>query len=126
MRLEAVADQTVAGLPFGVLRRVEIARTLVTGSPIIMLDEPASGLDNAETDLLAELLRDLRDRLGLSLLLIEHDVRMVMGLSERMYVLVHGRMIANGTPAQIRDNQAVVAAYLGEQKRADERELVTT
>jgi ABC-type branched-subunit amino acid transport system ATPase component/branched-subunit amino acid ABC-type transport system permease component len=124
IRLEAVADQTVAGLPFGVLRRVEIARTLVTGSPIIMLDEPASGLDNAETDLLAELLRDLRDRLGLSLLLIEHDVRMVMGLSDRMYVLVHGRMIASGTPAQIRDNPEVIAAYLGEQKQAEHGELV--
>jgi sulfate-transporting ATPase len=112
--LESVADSTVSGLPFGLLRRVEIARTLVTGSPVVMLDEPASGLDNAETDALSDLLRDLKDRLGLSLLLIEHDVRMVTAVSDRMYVLVHGRIIADGTPAQVRENDEVVAAYLGE------------
>jgi ABC-type branched-subunit amino acid transport system ATPase component/ABC-type branched-subunit amino acid transport system permease subunit len=114
MRLESVADRTVAGLPFGVLRRVEIARTLVAGSPVVMLDEPASGLDNAETDLLSELLVDLRERLGLSLLLIEHDVRMVMSIVDRMYVLVHGKIVAQGTPAEVRDDPVVVKAYLGE------------
>jgi len=114
MRLESVADRTVAGLPFGVLRRVEIARTLVAGSPVVMLDEPASGLDNAETDLLSELLVDLRERLGLSLLLIEHDVRMVMSIVDRMYVLVHGKIVSQGTPAEVRDDPVVVKAYLGE------------
>jgi ABC-type branched-subunit amino acid transport system ATPase component/ABC-type branched-subunit amino acid transport system permease subunit len=114
MRLEAEADRPVAGLPFGVLRRVEIARTLVAGSPVVMLDEPASGLDNAETDLLANLLTDLRQQLGLSLLLIEHDVRMVMSVSDRMYVLVHGQIVASGTPAEVREDPVVVQAYLGE------------
>ena len=114
MRLEHVADRTVAGLPFGVLRRVEIARTLVGGWPVIMLDEPASGLDNAETDQLSELLLDLRDRLGVSLLLIEHDVRMVTGVSDRMYVLVHGKIVASGTPDVVREDPTVIAAYLGE------------
>ena len=120
--LESIADSTVAGLPFGVLRKVEIARTLVTGSPVVMLDEPASGLDNAETDALSELLLDLKNRLGLSLLLIEHDVRMVTAVSDRMYVLVHGRIIADGTPSEVRDNPEVVAAYLGE--RTDEQVAV--
>ena len=114
MRLEQVADRTVAGLPFGVLRRVEIARTLVGGWPVIMLDEPASGLDNAETDQLSELLLDLRSRLGVSLLLIEHDVRMVTGVSDRMYVLVHGKIVSSGTPDVVREDPTVIAAYLGD------------
>ncbi len=113
MHLEDVADRTVAGLPFGVLRRVEITRTLVTGAPVVMLDEPASGLDNAETDQLSALLTDLRDRLGLSLLLIEHDVRMVTAVSDHMYVLVHGKLVADGPPDEVRANPLVVAAYLG-------------
>jgi branched-chain amino acid transport system ATP-binding protein len=113
MHLEDVADRTVAGLPFGVLRRVEITRTLVTGAPVVMLDEPASGLDNAETDQLSALLTDLRDRLGLSLLLIEHDVRMVTAVSDHMYVLVHGKLVADGAPEEVREDPLVVAAYLG-------------
>jgi sulfate-transporting ATPase len=114
MGLEAVADRTVAGLPFGVLRQVEIARTVVTGAPVVMLDEPASGLDNAETDRLSDLLYGLRDKLGLSLLLIEHDVRMVTEVSDRMYVLVYGQIVASGTPDEVRDDPVVTAAYLGE------------
>jgi ABC-type branched-subunit amino acid transport system ATPase component/ABC-type branched-subunit amino acid transport system permease subunit len=119
MGLEAVADRTVAGLPFGVLRQVEIARTVVTGSPVVMLDEPASGLDNAETDHLSDLLYGLRDRLGLTLLLIEHDVRMVTEVSDSMYVLVYGKIVAAGTPDEVRNDPVVRAAYLGEPTGAE-------
>ncbi|HEU0133008.1 MAG TPA: branched-chain amino acid ABC transporter permease/ATP-binding protein [Mycobacteriales bacterium] len=123
MGLEAVADRAVGGLPFGVLRQVEIARTVVTGAPVVMLDEPASGLDNAETDRLSALLYGLRDRLGITLLLIEHDVRMVTEVSDRMYVLVYGQIVASGTPEEIRNDPVVTAAYLGEPTSADEPEL---
>jgi ABC-type branched-subunit amino acid transport system ATPase component/ABC-type branched-subunit amino acid transport system permease subunit len=128
MGLESVADRTVAGLPFGVLRQIEIARTLVTGAPIVMLDEPASGLDNAETDRLSELLFGLRDRLGLTLLLIEHDVRMVTEVSDYMYVLVYGKIVSEGIPADVRRDPVVTAAYLGEPsgaEPAEELEVVT-
>ena len=127
MGLDAVADRTVAGLPFGVLRQVEIARTVVTGSPIVMLDEPASGLDNAETDRLSDLLYGLRDRLGLTLLLIEHDVRMVTEVSDYMYVLVYGKIVAAGTPDEVRNDPVVTAAYLGEPTGAEveSQELVS-
>jgi ABC-type branched-subunit amino acid transport system ATPase component/ABC-type branched-subunit amino acid transport system permease subunit len=119
MGLESVADRTVAGLPFGVLRQIEIARTLVTGAPIVMLDEPASGLDNAETDRLSELLFGLRDKLGLTLLLIEHDVRMVTEVSDYMYVLVYGKIVSEGVPADVRNDPVVTAAYLGEPSGAE-------
>ena len=120
MGLSKVADRTVAGLPFGVLRHVEIARTVVTGSPVIMLDEPASGLDNAETDSLSELLLGLRERLGLTLLLIEHDVRMVTEVSDHMYVLVYGEIVSHGHPDVVRRDPVVTAAYLGEPTSSDE------
>jgi ABC-type branched-subunit amino acid transport system ATPase component/ABC-type branched-subunit amino acid transport system permease subunit len=119
MGLEPVADRAVGGLPFGVLRQVEIARTVVTGAPVVMLDEPASGLDNAETDRLSALLYGLRDRLGLTLLLIEHDVRMVTEVSDHMYVLVYGKIVASGTPDEIRRDPVVTAAYLGEPTGAE-------
>ncbi|HEX9889926.1 MAG TPA: branched-chain amino acid ABC transporter ATP-binding protein/permease [Nitriliruptorales bacterium] len=111
--LEEVADRQVAGLPFGVLRMVEVARALVTGANVIMLDEPASGLDERETDRLTEVLRFVRD-LGATLLLIEHDVRMVTSVSDYLYVLDQGTIIAEGPPAEIQSNEAVIAAYLGQ------------
>ncbi|TMC47813.1 MAG: branched-chain amino acid ABC transporter ATP-binding protein/permease [Chloroflexi bacterium] len=114
LELGEVAYRTVAGLPFGILRSVELARALVTGAPFIMLDEPASGLDNAETEQLARLLRRLRFQLGITILLIEHDVPMVTGVSDYMYVLNRGRLLAEGSPADIQRNDEVIAAYLGE------------
>jgi ABC-type branched-subunit amino acid transport system ATPase component/ABC-type branched-subunit amino acid transport system permease subunit len=116
--LEDVADRPVAGLPFGILRQVEIARALVTESPLLMLDEPASGLDNAETDELARLLYYVRAELGVTILLIEHDVRMVTSVSDYMYVINQGALLAQGTPAEIQRNPDVVAAYLGQAEEA--------
>jgi branched-chain amino acid transport system ATP-binding protein len=111
--LQDVADQPVTGLPFGVLRLVEVARALVTGAPFVMLDEPASGLDNTETDKLSDLLLWVRQTLGISLLLIEHDVRMVTALCDYIYVLDRGKMIADGEAADIRRDPVVTAAYFG-------------
>jgi branched-chain amino acid transport system ATP-binding protein len=87
-----------------------------------MLDEPASGLDNAETDRLSELLFGLRDKLGLTLLLIEHDVRMVTEVSDYMYVLVYGKIVSQGIPADVRRDPVVTAAYLGEPSGAETEE----
>lgn len=112
--LGEVAQRPVAGLPFGILRHVEIARALVTESPLLMLDEPASGLDNAETDEVAQLLYYLRAELGVSILLIEHDVRMVTSVTDYMYVVNRGRLLAEGTPSTVQRNPDVIAAYLGE------------
>ena len=114
-----VAGQPVTGLPFGVLRLVEVARALVTGAPYIMLDEPASGLDNAETDKLSDLLLWVRQTLGISLLLIEHDVRMVTALCDYIYVLDRGKMIADGEAADIRRDPVVTAAYFGVVENTD-------
>jgi len=113
LNLEEIADQGVRGLPFGTLRMVELGRALVTGAPLVMLDEPASGLNEAETDQLTEVIRGARS-LGVSVLLIEHDVRMVTGVSDYMYVLNQGRMLTEGEPAEVQRHPEVIAAYLGE------------
>lgn len=110
--LEDIAGRPVAGLPFGVLRQIEVARTLVTGARLVCFDEPASGLDTAETERLIEWFRTLR-RIGVTLLVIEHDVPMVTRLCDHIYVLDRGRLLAAGTPAEIQRDPAVVASYLG-------------
>jgi branched-chain amino acid transport system permease protein len=117
-RLSEVADRDVSGLPFGVLRMVEIARAAVTGFPLIMLDEPASGLDERETDSLIAALYRLRDS-GRSMLLIEHDVRMVSQVCDQMTVLERGKPIASGEPSKVLKDPLVVAAYLGEPHEAE-------
>ncbi|MHB8466192.1 MAG: branched-chain amino acid ABC transporter ATP-binding protein/permease [Acidimicrobiales bacterium] len=119
LRLGDVAERRVAGLPFGILRQVEIARALATGAPLLMLDEPASGLDNAETDELARLLRYVRAELGVSILLIEHDVRLVTSVCDYIYVMNRGAPLAEGTAADIQRDPDVVAAYLGGAESAE-------
>jgi branched-chain amino acid transport system ATP-binding protein len=116
--LADLAERRTADLPFGALRMVEVARALVTGFRVIMLDEPASGLDHVETDKLIDVLRFVRG-LGVTLLLIEHDVRMVTGVSDHLYVLDQGRIIASGPPEEIQRNPEVIAAYLGEPVEAE-------
>jgi ABC-type branched-subunit amino acid transport system ATPase component len=114
-----VADRPVAGLPFGVLRMVELARAAVTGAPFVMLDEPVSGLDNSETKRMAELLRFVRSELGTTILLIEHDVPMVTSVSDDIYVVDRGRLLAHGGPAVIQADADVIAAYLGQPAREE-------
>jgi branched-chain amino acid transport system ATP-binding protein len=113
LELRDIAQRPVKGLPFGTLRMIEVARAIVTGARLVMLDEPASGLDNSETERLSDVLLYLRGTLGMTILVIEHDVPFVTGVSDHMYVLNGGRLLAEGTPAQIQQNPEVVAAYLG-------------
>lgn len=112
MDLEDFAERKVAGLPFGVLRLVEVARTMVTGARLVCFDEPASGLDSGETEKLLEWFRFLR-QIGITLLVIEHDVAFVVRLCDYIYVLDQGRLLAHGTPAAIQRDPAVIASYLG-------------
>jgi len=101
-------------LPYGKRRLVGIARALASGPSVLLLDEPAAGLDSSESEELAGLIRSLADERGMAILLIEHDVGLVMSICDRVVVLDFGRVIASGTPDQVRTDPAVLAAYLGE------------
>ncbi|MCZ4499359.1 MAG: branched-chain amino acid transporter ATP-binding protein [Marmoricola sp.] len=105
-------DELASNLSYGDQRRLEIARALATGPKLLCLDEPAAGFNPAEKVRLMELIRKVRDT-GYTVLLIEHDMRLVMGVTDRIVVLEFGQKIAEGVPAEIRDNPAVIAAYLG-------------
>jgi branched-chain amino acid transport system ATP-binding protein len=113
-------DLYVTALPYGEQRRVEIARALNTQPKVLLLDEPAAGLNHSEKRALVELIRRIRD-LGISIVLIEHDMGLVMDISERIIVLNYGREIADGTPDQIRSNPLVIEAYLGAEEDQDDK-----
>ena len=109
-----MANRQAGNLAYGQQRRLEIARCMVTRPEILMLDEPAAGLNPKETHELDELIAELRSQHNVSVLLIEHDMKLVMGISDRIYVVNQGTPLANGTPEQIRNNPDVIRAYLGE------------
>jgi branched-chain amino acid transport system ATP-binding protein len=106
-------DTWARNLPYGDQRWLEIARALGTNPKLLLLDEPTAGMNNAETRSLTDFIRRLRSELGLTILLIEHDMRVVMGISDRVTVLDYGEVIAEGSPAEVRSNSRVVEAYLG-------------
>ncbi len=108
-------DELAKNLPYGEQRRLEIARALATKPKLLLLDEPAAGMNPQETHELMELIRWIRDQFELTILLIEHDMSLVMGVCEHIYVLEYGAMIASGTPEEIKHNPRVIEAYLGEE-----------
>jgi branched-chain amino acid transport system ATP-binding protein len=111
--LEDKADEVAKNLPYGAQRRLEIARALAAKPKLLLLDEPAAGMNPQETKELMEMIRWIRKEFGLTVLLIEHDMSLVMGICERIYVLEYGMVIASGTPDVIKNDPEVIRAYLG-------------
>ena len=111
--LKAVAGTRVSDLPIGAQKRVELARALASDPSLLLLDEPASGLNHEEVGVLGAVIRDIRDRLGVTILLVEHHMNLVMSISDRVVALDFGRKIAEGTPDEVRAHPEVVQAYLG-------------
>ena len=111
--LADVKNELATSLPYGKQRRLEIARALATEPKLLLLDEPAAGMNPQETHELTDFIAEIREKFGLTVFLIEHHMDLVMGISDRIYVLDFGKLIAQGTPAEIQNNQRVIDAYLG-------------
>ena len=113
VHLSGKEDLQADNLPYGQQRRLEIARALATKPKLLLLDEPAAGMNPQETEELGEFIREIKEKFNLTVFMIEHHMNLVMGISDRIYVIDFGRQIAEGTPEEVRDNPAVIAAYLG-------------
>ena len=111
--LDDVMDEKATSLPYGKQRHLEIARALATKPKLLLLDEPAAGMNPQETDELASFIKKIRDDFGLTIFIIEHHMNLVMDISDRIYVIDFGKLIAKGTPDEIQNNQRVIDAYLG-------------
>lgn len=116
--MQNMAEKKAGSLPYGAQRRLEIVRALATNPGLLLLDEPAAGMNPSETAELMENIRKIRDMFQIAIVLIEHDMSLVMGICEGIAVLNYGRIIAKGTPAEIKNNPVVIEAYLGAQKEA--------
>lgn len=112
--LDSVKDQLASSLPYGAQRRLEIARALASNPKLLLLDEPAAGMNPQETEELMDTIRFVRDKFNIAILLIEHDMNLVMNICERIYVLNYGMLLAKGEPEEIKNNPKVIQAYLGE------------